>query len=315
MSLDRTARAWLTDTFAGNVRFEEPMSRHTSFRVGGPAEALVRPAAKDDLVRLVRWAAEQGIDYMPLGAGSNILVRQTGIRGLVIALDSCLDVIRENDAAAAEPRITAGAGVNLSGLCARALKKGLKGLNFALGIPGTVGGGIRVNAGTRDGCMGDLVESITLLMPQGSFRRLAKTELFFSYRKLDWPAEPAFWANRDPIILEAALGFQRADKQDLQKEAQQIMRERKTHQPWTAKSAGCIFKNPAGERSAGQLIDMAGLKGKRIGDAQVSTRHANFIINKGQATADDVLALMDLVRSTVSQRYQIQLETEVRIVG
>ena len=315
MPLDPAARAWLQNSFANDVMFEEPMSQHTSFRVGGPAEALVRPSGKEDLVRLVRWAAENSIGYMPLGAGSNILVRESGIRGLVIVLERCLGSIVENESASTGPHITAGAGVKLAGLCSFALKNGLKGLTFALGIPGTVGGSIRVNAGTPDGCMGDVVASLSLLMPGGSMRRLEKNELFFSYRKLGWPAGKAFETGGGPIILEAALHLERADQHGLKKEAEQIMQERTKRQPWTANSAGCIFKNPAGEKSAGQLIDMAGLKGTCIGDAEVSPLHANFIVNKGKATADDVLALMDLVRSTVLKRYQIELETEVRIVG
>ena len=315
MPLDRTARAWLTENFAADVRFQEPMSRHTSFKVGGPAEALVRPRSRDDLVRLVKWAAEKDIALMPLGAGSNILVRESGIKGIVVALDGCLTSIVDNDPADGAPRITAGAGAKLAGLCAYAFKNGLKGLNFALGIPGTVGGGIRVNAGTQSGCMADVVESISVLMPAGVIKNLEKTALVFSYRRLDWPREPAFEAAGDPIIVEAVLSLERGDKRNLKKEAEAIMRQRKHQQPWKAASAGCIFKNPAGELSAGKLIDMAGLKGQRIGGAEVSTQHANFIINRGQATADDVLALVDLVRSTVRRRYQIQLETEVRIVG
>lgn len=315
MPLEPAARTWLQDFFADDVKFEEPMSQHTSFRVGGPAEALVRPKEKEDLVRLVRWAAENHIDCMPLGAGSNILVRESGIQGLVIVLDRCLASIVEDVSASSAPYITAGAGVKLSGLCAFALKNGLKGLNFALGIPGTVGGSIRVNAGTSDGCLRDVVASLSLLMPGGSMRRLEKNELFFSYRKLAWPAEEAFETGGSPIILEAALHLKRADKHGLKKEAEEIMQQRTKCQPWAANSAGCIFKNPAGEKSAGQLIDMAGLKGTCIGDAEVSPQHANFIVNKGKASADDVLALMDLVRSTVLKRYQIELETEVRIVG
>jgi UDP-N-acetylmuramate dehydrogenase len=315
MAMDRAARAWLLETFRGDVRFDEPMSRHTSFRVGGPAEALVRPREKDDLVRLVCWAAEQGIARMPLGAGSNILVRKNGIKGIVIVLDNCHTSIIENDPTSAVACITAGAGAKLAALCAYALKNGLKGLNFALGIPGTVGGSIRVNAGARKGSMADVIDSISVLLPQGSFRDLKKSALDFYYRGLDWPKDLALEDGGDPIILEAALRLQRGDKRDLKKQAEQIMRQRKAQQPWRDASAGCIFKNPEGEQSAGQLIDMAGLKGKSIGDAEVSSCHANFIINRGQATADDVLALMDLVRSTVFQRYQIQLETEVKIVG
>ena len=315
MSLDQTAKAWLKDTFADDVRFEEPMSSHTSFRVGGPAEAFVRPRHKSDLVQLVQWATEQGIAYMPLGAGSNILVMENGIQGIVVLLDRCLGSIVQGDPPSIDPCITAGAGVKLADLSSYALKHGLQGFNFALGIPGTLGGSIRVNAGTRDGCMGDVVESLSLLMPQGSFRRLKRSDLAFSYRKLDWPDEITVETGCEPIILEALLCLQQADKNSLRKEASQILKQRNKHQPWAAYSAGCVFKNPLEGRSAGQLIDMAGLKGKRIGDAQVSTKHANFIINRGQATADDVLALIDLIRSTVYQRFHIQLESEVKIVG
>lgn len=315
MPLDRPAREWLSDTFADDARFEEPMARHTSFKVGGPADALIIPRNKEDLVRLVIWAAEHDLDYMPLGAGSNILVRENGIRGLVIVLGSGLGSIVESEPASARPQVVAGAGVKLAGLCAYALKNGLKGLNFALGIPGTLGGSIKVNAGTHCGCMGDVVEAVTLLMPEGSLRRLEKPELAFSYRKLDWRIQKGFDARRAPIILEAALRLERGDANGLKKEAEQIMRQRKQRQPLSAKSAGCMFKNPPGDRSAGQLIDMAGLKGKSIGDAVVSTQHANFIVNQGRATAGDVLALVDLVRSTVMERYRIQLETEVKIVG
>jgi UDP-N-acetylmuramate dehydrogenase len=315
MALDRAARAWLTETFRGDVRFGEPMCRHTSFQVGGPAEALVRPREKGDLVRLVCWAAEQGIACMPLGAGSNILVRENGIQGIVIVLDNCLTAIVENDPTTAVAHVTAGAGAKLAALCAFALKNGLKGLNFALGIPGTVGGSIRVNAGARDGSMADVVASISVLLSQGTLHDLEKSVLDFYYRKLDWPTDLALEGDNDPIILEAVFCLERGDKRDLKTQAEQIMRQRKTQQPWTDASAGCIFKNPDAEQSAGKLIDMAGLKGKCIGDAQVSPHHANFIINKGQATADDVLALMDLVRSTVRRRFQIQLETEVKIVG
>ena len=315
MALDPVDSAWLAENFGADVQFDEPMSRYTSFRVGGPAEALVRPRDKESLVRLVRRAADQGIACMPLGAGSNILVRESGIKGIVIVLDRCLTHIRENTPTSAPVIVTAGAGAKLAGLCAYALKKGLAGLNFALGIPGTVGGSIRVNAGTRDGSMSGVITSISLLMSDGSFRDLKKSDLDISYRTMDWPKGADFEADGGPIILEAALSLERGNKTDLKREAEQIMQQRKNQQPWTAASAGCIFKNPAGERSAGQLIDRAGLKGKTIGDAEVSTQHANFIINKGQATADDVLALMDFVRSTVFQRYQIELETEVRIVG
>ena len=315
MALDAAARAWLTENFAGDLRFEVPMSQHTSLRVGGPAEALVKPRGKNELIRLVRWAVKQGIDYLPLGAGSNILVRDTGIRGLVIVLDGCLTSIVADEPASAAPHLAAGAGVKLAALCSFTIKKGLKGFNFALGIPGTVGGGIRVNAGTQAGCMGDVVESLNVLMPEGSLRSLEKGELAFSYRNLDWPDLAAFAAGGGPIILEAVFSLQAGNTNELKKEAARIMQQRTKSQPWTTANAGCIFKNPAEERSAGQLIDMAGLKGKRIGDAEVSPVHANFIVNLGQATANDVLALIDLVRSTVFQRHQIQLETEVRIVG
>ncbi len=315
MPLNRKARTWLTESYAGDVTFEEPMANHTSFKVGGPADALVRPKKRDDLVRLVRWASEHGITYMPIGAGSNILVRDSGIRGIVILLDGCLQAIAEKNPASGHPVVVAGAGVKLPALCAYALKHGFKGFNFILGIPGTVGGGLRVNAGAGGRSMGDVVETVGLLMPGGSIRTLQKTDLHFSYRNLDLPPELTTEPGSTPIILEADFCLKQAGKPGIRQEARQILKLRNAHQPWTAPSAGCIFKNPVGNRSAGQLIDMAGLKGKRIGDAQVSPKHANFIVNRGQATAGDILALMDLIRTSVYERYRIKLEAEVRIVG
>jgi len=315
MLLNRTAKTWLTDTFAQNVIFGEPMSRHTSFRVGGPAEAFVTPAKRDDLVRLVQWAYEHGIAYMTLGAGSNILVKDGGIDGIVILLNRCLKTIVQTESASRHPIVTAEAGVKLTTLCSYAADRGLKGMNCSLGIPGTVGGGIQVNAGTRYGCLGDLVESIRLLLPGGTTRIIAKKDLHFSYRTLDWPVDMAGKPGNMPVILEGSFRLERADKRDIRNEAEQILKHRKQSQPWRTPNAGCIFKNPDAGQSAGQLIDIAGLKGRRIGDAEVSTTHANFIVNRGRASAGDILALMDLIRKTVYEHSHIQLEAEVRIVG
>ncbi|MCG6908971.1 MAG: UDP-N-acetylmuramate dehydrogenase [Deltaproteobacteria bacterium] len=314
-ALEPEDRDWLAQALPQDVVFDEPMARHTTLRVGGPAEALVRPASREDLVRLIRWADARGIACLPLGAGSNILVRDRGISGIVVLLDRCLREIVTGNAGAERPLVKAGAGLKLSALCAYGLKHGLQGFNFALGIPGTVGGSLWVNAGTGDACMGDLLESVTVLLPAGRVRTMGKAMLHFSYRKMAWPAELKIERGRQPIILEAAFRLRKGKRDSLRKEAGRLLKHRNRRQPWTLPSAGCIFKNPPGERSAGELIDLAGLKGKRIGDAEISTKHANFIVNRGRAAAADILALVDLATDAVYEHHRVKLETEVKIVG
>lgn len=314
-ALDATAKKWLQQTFGSAVVFDEPMSRHTYFRVGGPADALVSPKTLDGLLELAGWSRANSIPTMVIGGGTNLLVRDGGVRGVVVSIGKCLDRIHHAKTAGPEVRVTAGAGARMASLCRYAVNQGFKGMNFATGIPGTVGGAIVMNAGTRHGCVGDVLAAVTILAPGLRRVRMERAALNFGYRALDWTADMSDPAAGLPIILEADFRLARADRRTVAEEADRFWSERKSSQPVHEPSAGCFFKNPATGRTAGQLIDMAGLKGRRSGGATVSTEHANFIVNKGNATARDILELRDIIQKTVFERFQVTLETEVKIVG
>lgn len=314
MSLSAADKRWLVQDFGPQVRFEEPMSRHTYMRVGGPAEALVTPLDRKGLEHLVRGCAVRGLPWMVVGGGSNLLVRDGGICGVVIKLNRCLRGIRKTGSGE-ECRLTAQAGVKLQSLCRFSARNGMKGMNFAVGIPGTVGGAIIMNAGTRLGCMADVIESIGCLLPDGQMTRLDRKELFFDYRLMRWPEGLSVGETESPIVMDGRFRLMPGNPKDLADEAEAIRKTRSESQPLDRPNAGCFFKNPVKGRTAGELIDQAGLKGRGIGGALVSNRHANFIVNRGKASAGDILALMALIQRSVFDLFQIDLEPEVKIVG
>jgi UDP-N-acetylmuramate dehydrogenase len=207
------------------------------------------------------------------------------------------------------------AGVRMQVLCRFALEHGLAGLNFALGIPGTVGGGIMMNAGTAYSWIENVLEAVTVLLPNGQIQEITRDRLKFSYRNLslNMGLNQEFQAH--PVIIDGSFCLHPADPVKLKAEAKKILKMRIKRQPIGYPSAGCFFKNPADGKTAGQLIDLAGLKGKAIGGAEVSSKHANFLVNTGQATAADFLALMEFVHETVLKMFDIDLESEVKIVG
>ncbi len=301
---------------SGRVRFDEQMSLHTSFRVGGPADAFVEVKTADELVALVSGLADREIPYRIIGGGTNLIVTDAGISGVVIRMKPCLsDMSIENDEMSqARVRVWAGTGLRL--LCSRAIRKGLKGMNFALGIPGTVGGGIRMNAGTALGSMADVLTSITVVYPNGRMETIERSALRFSYRKLLIPL-PADAKNNfcEPIIVSGCFSLFRGHFIVLKQEARDILRHRRHCQPVQPPSAGCIFKNPPADKPAGELIDRSGLKGRRIGGAEVSLKHANFIVNTGSASASDILALMGIVQDIVFKKFKVNLEPEVIVIG
>lgn len=315
MALDLNAIKWLRSRFKDSVKFDEPMSAHTSLKIGGPAEAYVLPGSRTDLMDLIAGLCQRELGYLVIGNGTNLLVKDGGLAGVVISLSRCLR--RICIAAETENRVAvdAMAGASLKTLCHFAIRNGLKGLNFALGIPGTVGGAIAMNAGTASGWMGDVLEAITVIDPTGGIRTIAAETLDFSYRALALKAGPATLNLGRPIIVDARFGLQPADPQGLKREAAHLQQARREKQPVGESSAGSVFKNPAAGKTAGELIDQAGLKGKKIGGAQISPRHANFIINTGGASAADFIALMTLIQKTVRERFSIELEAEVIIVG
>ncbi len=315
MALDSHSIKWLESRFGNNVKFGEPMSRHTSLRVGGPAEAFVTPETVEDLQTLVKWSWDNRLSSLVIGGGTNLLVKETGIPGIVIVLTKCLKTIDQTDAKADGVIITAMAGARLKTLCSYALKRGLEGMNFALGIPGTVGGGIMMNAGTFHGSMENVLESIDVLLPTGRTRSIKREDLDFTYRKLSWRPELTNGHRDQTLILGGSFCLCPSDPEKLKKAARKIVKARNKNQPVGLPSAGCFFKNPISGKTAGQLIEMAGLKGKSIGGAEISSKHANFFINRYEASADDFLALMNLAEEVVLKKFNIQLEREVKIVG
>ncbi|MBU4319283.1 MAG: UDP-N-acetylmuramate dehydrogenase [Proteobacteria bacterium] len=315
MGISSENRIWLRRLFGEGVWFDEPMHRHTSFHIGGPADALVMPHDRTSLRELVEGCGTKGIPYFILGKGTNLLVKDKGIRGIVILLKKCLNKIAVAEIPGGACRVSAMAGVNLQRLCRFAIKKGLAGLNFAMGIPGSVGGAIAMNAGTADGAMGDVLESLDVLFPSGKNERLLRDRLFFSYRHFSIQSEDKTVEKAKPVILEGHFLLTPSDSELLKEEAEKRMKQRKATQPMDQHSPGCVFKNPEPGLSAGKLIDDAGLKGFRIGDAEISTRHGNYIINRGSAKAADVLELMQKIEDKVYEQHRVKLEPEIIFAG
>ncbi len=285
------------------VRREEPLAPRTTLRVGGAARLYAEPASVAGLAALLRTAAAQGVAVLVLGRGSNLVVPDEGVEGLVISL-------AHEAWAGFEPRpagrVWAGAGLRLKNLCGLAAKAGLAGFEFLEGIPGSVGGALRMNAGAMGGWMFDVVEQVQLISLAGEVRTLPKAAMQVDYRHC---AEL-----HDAIALGALLKpAAPAAAEEISRQIDVYRRKRHESQP-REPSAGCIFKNPPGQ-SAGRLIDECGLKGEREGDAEVSPVHANFIVNRGRATAGDVIALVRRVRARVHAARGVDLQPEVLLYG
>lgn len=293
----------------GEIIQNEPLARHTSFGIGGPADFLAYPADRDDLVVLLREIRKRGLAYAVIGSGTNLLVRDKGFRGVAVCLKrmTATRVVREyRSIGGAFAVVSVEAGALLAKLLSFSVDEGLTGLEFAAGIPGTVGGAVCMNAGTAAGEMGDVVESVTLLMPDGLLVTRGRDEMGFGYRTSSVP--------EGHLVLEATVVLRRGEKDRIAARVKDLLEGRKERQPSGLPNAGSMFKNPQ-EESAGRLIEQAGLKGKSVGGAQVSEKHANFIVNRGGATAADVLALMRMVRQTVLDVHGVRLEPEITIVG
>ena len=315
MLLDQDSRNQLKNMLGSCIGFDEPMSRHTYFRVGGPAEAFIAPENIKQLAEIICWAGNKGIPHIAIGDGSNLLVKDNGIPGIVILLTKCLNGIFCSGKETEPVLVTTMAGVRTQTLCRFAIREGLSGMNFALGIPGTVGGAIMMNAGTSYGSVSDILDSVNVMISSGAMLKITKDEMSFSYRKLSWNKNLTDRCEGEPIIIDGCFRLCRSDPALLKKEAGRILKKRQDNQPAETPSAGCFFKNPPADKTAGQLIDMAGLKGTRIGGAKISAKHANFIVNTGKATASDILELMQLAQKKVFDKFNINLEPEVKIVG
>ena len=285
------------------VLWDEPMKNHTSFKIGGPAAALCAPKNRQQLRELVGFVQREGVDSWYIGNGSNLLVSDKGLNGVAILLDSGFDGEIEVDGTV----LLAPAGKKLSAVCAAACAAGLTGLEFAYGIPGSVGGAVYMNAGAYGGEMKDRLLWVEYLAPTGEIVRLEGEQMGLSYRHSRFMEE----GMEGSCIVRAAFGLQRGEKAAIQSEMDRILNQRRQKQPLEYPSAGSTFKRPQGAFAA-QLIDKCGLKGFTVGGAQVSEKHAGFVINTGKATCADVLELTRQVRECVQEKTGYLLELEVR---
>ena len=281
------------------VKTDYRLARHTWYGLGGPADYFIRPEDVDQLKDVVRRCRENGLKMYVLGFGSNLLVGDKGVRGAVVKLDTeaFRQVQVEGDL------VTAGAGTDLSQLVLDCVKKGLSGLEGLTGIPGSIGGAVRMNAGGRFGDIGAAVESVTVMDIHGQVHDKAKPELAFDYRSSNIASR---------FILGAALRLTPGDPDQIMRTVQEAWIYKKNHQPLNSRNCGCVFKNPAGQ-SAGALIDRAGLKGVQVGGARVSEKHANFMVAEKGCTSKDVLDLIEVVRGRVREQFGVELEAEIEI--
>lgn len=296
----------LQDIFAGCTQRPllpaEPMTKHTSFHIGGPAELMAQPQSEAELQSLLLKAAEAAVPVTLVGNGSNLLVRDKGIRGLVIKLGSMLRDIKVSGNV-----LTFGSGVSLAQASKKAAELGLSGMEFAVGIPGSIGGAVYMNAGAYDGEMSKVVKSVRVMDAAGEVSELSAGELDFGYRH-------SALQGSSKIVTSVTVELAAGDKQAIAEKMADFSNRRITKQPLELPSAGSMFKRPPGY-FAGTLIDQTGLKGYTVGGAQVSTKHAGFVVNIGDATAADVLQLISDVQAKVFAAHGVHLEPEVLVLG
>ena len=285
-----------------SILIDEPMSRHTTFRVGGPADFFVTPKAKEEVRDVVRICKEAGMPYYIIGNGSNLLVSDAGYRGVIVQIYKEMNEVKvEGDL------VKAQAGALLSGIAAKALGAELSGFEFASGIPGTIGGACVMNAGAYGGEMKDVLESVTVLTGEGKIIELGRNELELRYRT-------SVIAKKGYIVLGAVLKLERGDGEKIKTYMDELKEKRVTKQPLEYPSAGSTFKRPEGY-FAGKLIEDAGLRGFQVGGAQVSEKHCGFVINRDHATAADIMELMRQVQIRVKENSGVDLEPEVKRLG
>lgn len=288
------------DAFRGFLTESESLAPFTWFRLGGPAQYLARPGRLDDLVELISACRNSGLNFRILGGGSNLLVRDAGVEGVVIHLESPAfsDVTVEGNI------VQVGAAVPLTALISQTARSGLGGLEILTGIPGTVGGALRGNAGGRSGSIGQFVRSVTVLDSQGNVQVRDRDDLSFGHQDSNLD---------DPVLLSAVFELEAEDQETVVKRMRRIWIVKKENQPYGHQSSGLIFRDISPDVSARVVIEQAGLKGARVGGAEVSERHANFIVAQPGATAEDVLALIDLIRKQVKLQFGYQLDLQIQV--
>jgi UDP-N-acetylmuramate dehydrogenase len=285
----------------GEVRFKEPLAFHTSLRCGGPADIFVLPQDVDDVRKALMYADKEHLPVVVLGGGNNVLVKDKGVRGIVVKLEGCLGRMEFHG-----DEVTTGCGAGLSTLIREAAAIGLGGIECMVGVPATIGGALAMNAGTTDGAIGDFVSAVYFLHPDGTIGELKPATGTFSYRTLAFPT--------GAVLLGARLTRHRKPQKEIAAEIKARLKQKKSTQPLALASAGFVWKNPPFDQ-AGKLLEKAGCKGKRVGGAEVSAKHPNFIVNRGGATAADILALMDLAFERVFKQTGIRLQPELRVLG
>ncbi|ETI67986.1 UDP-N-acetylmuramate dehydrogenase [Neobacillus vireti] len=287
----------------GKVKKNESLAQHTTIKIGGPADLLIEPSSVENLNQVMGVIRKHRLKWRAIGRGSNLLVSDKGIEGAVIKLGSGLDHLEINDT-----EITVGGGHSLVSLSTLISKKGLSGLEFASGIPGSVGGAVYMNAGAHGSDISNILTKARILFDDGTMEWLSSEEMEFSYRT------SVLQKKRPGIVVEAVFQLAQGDRPAIVSQMLKNKDYRKETQPWNFPCAGSIFRNPL-PNYAGKLIEVAGLKGFSIGGAKISEMHGNFIVNAGNATAGDVLALIEHVKDTIYSLYEIKMETEVEIIG
>jgi UDP-N-acetylmuramate dehydrogenase len=287
--------------FRGRVLENEPLARYTTYRIGGPARYLVMPADVEDVAKALEFAAQRNLPWVVLGLGSNVLVKDGGFPGVVIRIGKGLDKFEMKGATA-----IVGAGLPTPLLARRTAEAGFAGVERFIGIPGTVGGGVYMNAGAHGAEFAEVLTEATVMDAKGKIRQVPRKAISFKYRSSNLG---------EVVVLEAKLALIEEPPAKLKEIQARLLRWRKAGTPFDLPCCGSVFKNPGGPRTAGVLIDECGLKGYAVGGAQVSPLHANYIVNMGNATASDVLKVIDHVRKTVAKKTGVELELEVKVIG
>lgn len=287
----------------GKVKENELLANHTTIKIGGPADIFVEPSSIQGVEKVMECVRKNRVPWRAIGRGSNLLVSDKGIEGVVIKLGSGMDDLKIDGT-----KVIVGGGHSLVSLSTLMSKKGFSGLEFASGIPGSVGGAVYMNAGAHGSDMSKILEKVKVMFEDGTIEWISNVEMEFSYRT------SVLQKKKPGIVLEAVLLLKAGEKEKIVAEMQKNKDYRKETQPWNYPCAGSIFRNPL-PNYAGKLIEVAGLKGFSIGGAKISEMHGNFIVNAGNATAADVLALIQHVKDTIYDLYEVHMETEVEIVG
>lgn len=305
MDIEKTIKEANLNISKDKIFFGEKMSKYTSFKIGGEAECLIKITSKEELKEVLKFAYDKNIPLTILGNGSNVLVLDKGIKGITLIIK--IEKIEIEKKEEGKIKVTAGAGEKIGKLARELLNEEITGFEELSGIPGTVGGAVKMNAGAHGREMKDVVKTVKVVDREGNERILSNEEMKFEYRK-------SILKNESYIVTEAELELQQGNKEEIQKKMEEYLKFRKEKQPIEFPNAGSTFKRGEDFITA-KLIDEAGLKGYSIGGAEVSTKHSGFIINKGNATAKDMLELIEYVKSQVYERFNKKIELEIEIVG